>query len=185
VKGVEAPFQLLVSVFAMILVVAIAFRVLNIVSNERCDQRWEQSLSALSSAISSAAMAEPPTTEVVNLQLKCGDDFKHEIFVDQAEKSRCARLCGEYVSTCYILVHNVYNRHNELIAQQFSCIRHLSPYLYALLKSGKGNCGSDYTDFFNGSGGTADLNAWLDPKPVLTVYVFRNSDSIPVCIGKG
>lgn len=196
-RGVEAPFQLLVSVFTMVLVVAIAFHVLNTVSTQRCNQMWDQSVTALANAISRTAMSEPPTTDVVTLRLRCGDAVGHMFYVISEEKSRCAKVCGEYTPQCYILVHQAYNRKNEIISTNMSCIKNFSPYLYGLLVAGKDSCGyyGGYGSFFNGDspptseewrGSGADLNGFVTPSPVsMPVYVFRDKDKIVVCRKRG
>jgi len=190
VRGVEAPFQLLISVFTMILVVAIAFHVLNTVSSQRCDQMWDQSVSSLANAISRAAMSEPPTTDVVTLQLRCGDAVAHEFYVMEQEKSQCAQICGEYAAQCYVLVHQAFDRKNEVISTNLHCLRGFSPYLYSLLKGGTQGCPQGYVPFFNGTiiaanqtaAASAAVIGTVSPSPVsLPVYIFRDEDGIRVC----
>ncbi len=177
-RGVEAVFQLLISVFTMALVVAIAFRVLGQTSSKHCEQVWDQDLSNLAAAISRAAISEPPTVSVVNLTLRCGESREHTFQIKEEEKALCARDCGEYMPSCYVIVHSVTDRTGNTIYSGSACIRSLSPYTYSLISSN--GCPSDQNPFFS----NPNLSTTIKGKLRLTLYIYRNSDSIAICEGK-
>lgn len=177
-KGVEAPFQLLISVFTMILVVAIAFHVLNSVSKERCVQQWDQGIADLATTIVRVAMSEPPTTASTELRFKCGDSAKHKIEIMAESGARCSKICGEIADSCYVLLHTVYNNRGDVIYSKPTCLRNMSPYLYYLVQSGVGSCPSGYTSFFS-SGAT--IAAEQRSVGAVTVYVFRDSGKVEIC----
>jgi len=176
VRGVEAPFQLLISVFTMALVVAIAFHVLNTVSKERCAQQWDQGMSSLASTILQVAMSEYPSTASVELRLKCGDSAKHLIGIQERSGHICSRICGEVSDTCYVLLHTVKNTRDTVIYSKPQCIKNMSPYLYYIVRQGVGKCPSGFEPLF-----PSDLNVTLRSVGILPVRIFREQDSVQIC----
>ncbi|HID09230.1 TPA: hypothetical protein EYP13_03295 [Candidatus Micrarchaeota archaeon] len=178
-RGGEAPFQLLVSVFTMALVVAIAFHVLGTVSKERCAQQWDQGMAALASTIVRVGRSDYPTRGSVELRLKCGDSASHILEIREEKGPRCSRLCGEVSDTCYVLLHTVLNPRKEVVYSKPVCIRKMSPYLYYLVRQGVSGCPQGSPLF------TKDLNAELPSVAVLPVYVFRERDRVQICTKQG
>lgn len=179
-RGVEAPFQLLVSVFTMVLVVAIAFHVLSTVSKERCAQQWDHSFSSLASTIVRVSMSDYPTVASTELHLKCGGSARHFVELREESGPLCSRVCGEFSDVCYVLVHTVKDVKGEVIYSRPICVRNLSPYLYYLVRQGAGSCPPGYSPLFS-----YDLNAELRSTGILQVYVFRERDSVQVCKKSG
>lgn len=175
-RGVEAPFQLLISVFTMVLVVAIAFHVLGTVSRERCAQQWDDGFSNLAVSIVRIGGSEYPSRDSLELGLKCGDSADHVIEIREETGALCSRICGELSDTCYILIHVVRDVRGRVIHSQPTCIKDLSPLGYSYLKRGVGSCPQGFQPLFS-----EDLNATLRSTGLLSLYLFRGENDIQIC----
>lgn len=178
-RAVEAPFQLLVSVFTMVMVVSIAFYVLKMVGSENCAKRWTQSTEDLASAIVRVGMSEPPTTSSARLVIHCGNSGKHEYQFVQLSGGDCTRVCGEVSDTCYGIQHQIYDVRGELLRTDRICLRGMSPYMYFLLQSGHSDCPAGYDPFITD---TVNMVAGVEGGTVLPVFVFRTSNGIALCV---
>jgi len=178
-RGVEAPFQLLVSVFTMILVVAIAFHVLRSVSTEHCEEQWRQSTADLAQAIVRAAMSEPPTTSSARLVLHCGSSGKHVFTFQELTGARCTHICQEVSDKCYVIYHQIYDVRGEPLYQAYTCLRNMSPYSYYLLRNGINSCPTGYSPLITDP---TDMSFEFDGGVSKTVFVFRTVDGVALCL---
>ena len=94
-KGVEAPFQLMVSVIALLMVLALAYMVLSNAMKEDCGAKWQNELRAFASSLATAVQGSAPTKLAFRYDFRCGSATEYNLYIDQTTNAtRCLRICG-------------------------------------------------------------------------------------------
>ncbi len=193
-KGVEAPFQLLIAVFTMVMVATLAYFVLQHVQTQHCEDQWIKDVGMLALKIQNVAGAGPGTKEYTRIHLRCGDAGEHVFWIvfktgkDSGDAVVCRHVCSHDPPCAYIL-HVVYSvrKPNEKIYAHPTCLE-VSPYdLYKLMQSG--NCGDpDYSNvgYYMGQGDPGRSGGWrVSGRPYVDLMVYRpNETDIRVCARK-
>ena len=200
-RGVEAPFQLLVSVITMVLVIAIAYQVLMHGVQQRCSEQWQRSLNGLALALSEVANSGQFTSKAVKLELACGGADSVKIYLQQRQGAYCLRACGEAMDQCYILTlvaQKTQGGRTVNVGVVNQCIKGFSNAAYWMLSSSKGSCppmstsGITLEPFFTGSTGSdhkdpgvygEGVYGEISPvPPTVVLYIYRGGpQKINVC----
>ena len=132
-RGVEAPFQLVVSVIAMLMVLVLAYTVLANATREDCNRKWEIELGKLSSALSTVIHGSAPTKVSDTFDFRCGDATRYTLYLHTEKGLSCLRICGsEESGGCAFLelkAERVKGSEVEVIGDVFSCIEGASAYI--------------------------------------------------------
>ncbi len=132
-KGVEAPFQLVVSVIAMLMVLVLAYTVLANATKEDCNRKWEIELGKFSSALSTAIHGSAPTKVSNTFDFRCGNATRYTLYLRTASSSTCLRVCGSSEgSGCAFFelrAEEVRGSESEVVGDVFSCVEGASKYL--------------------------------------------------------
>ncbi len=144
-RGVEAPFQLLIAVFTMAMVMSLAYFVLQRVQSEHCEDMWLKDMQGLALKIQSVAGAGAGTKATQRLTLRCGSSGQHVIRLRLETESAalCRAICGSD-PPCVYLQHTVYStkKPNEVLYSRRVCVE-IGPYTYYKIAQG-GECPEDY-----------------------------------------
>ncbi len=145
-RGVEAPFQLLVSVVGMLMVIALAYTVLSHANTQNCSRKWQAQLDNISSALSTVVEGSPPTQMIVRYDFRCGRGSKYYLRLNQYSSSTsCLRICGSSgTNGCYVLELNVIGRTKDgmgTIDVERACVQGAGSYL----NLSNNGCSSDET----------------------------------------
>ena len=132
-RGVEAPFQLVVSVIAMLMVLLLAYTVLSNATKEDCNRKWEIELGRLSSALSTVIHGSAPTKVSNTFDFRCGDATRFTLYLHTEKGLPCLRICGsEEEGGCTFFelrAERVKGSESEVIGDVFSCVEGASSYL--------------------------------------------------------
>lgn len=194
-RGVEAPFQLLVSVITMVLVIAIAYQVLMHGVQQRCSEQWQRGLNGLALALSEVANSGQFTSKAVKLELACGGADSVKIYLQERKGAYCLRACGEAMDQCYILTlvaQKNQGGHTVNVGVVNQCVKGFSNAAYWMLSSSKSSCppistsGITLEPFFTGSGGlggSTGVYGKISPvPPTVVLYLYRGGpQEIDVC----
>ena len=194
-RGVEAPFQLLVSVITMVLVIAIAYEVLMHGVQQRCSEQWQRSLNSLALALSEVANSGTFTSKAVKMELACGGADEVRIYLQQRKGAYCLRACGEAMDQCYILTLVATKQQgaktvNVGVVNQ--CVKGFSNAAFWMLQSSRNSCpqsstpGLSLEPFFQNSGGlggSEGISGDIKPvPPTVVLYIYRGGpQEIDVC----
>lgn len=190
-RGVEAPFQLLIAVFTMVMVVTLAYFVLQKVQSQHCEDQWTKDVGMLALKIQSVAGGGPGTKEHTRIHLRCGDAGEHAFWIvaktggEKGDTVVCRHVCSHDPPCAYIL-HVVYSakKKGELIYSRPTCLE-ISPYdLYKLMH--EGDCGhSDYENVgcLMGRGDPGRSGGWrVSGKAFIDLMIYRpNEMDIRLC----
>ncbi len=178
-RGVEAPFQLMVSVFAMMLIMIIAFQVWQQAQEKKCDDMWREQLRDFALALKHVASGAPPTQESVRLSLSCKGGEEHNIVLMESDNPNlCMQVCNVAADRCYLLKDVVTAKRagKEVIESVIVVCADISPVTYARL--GGGTC---YGAYPNQVG--RDLKEGLSLRgPMASFLIKHTEDGIAVCM---
>lgn len=185
-RGVEAPFQLLVAVFTMVMVATLAYFVLQRVQSEHCEDQWIKDVGVLALKIQSVAGGGPGTKEYARIRTRCGDAGEHVFWVvaktgsERGDTAICRYVCSHDPPCTYIL-HVVFSarRRGEIVYSRPTCLE-ISPYdLYKLTHPGE--CESpDYENVgrFMGQGDPGRSGGWrVGGRPFVDLMIYRPSET--------
>ncbi len=180
-RGVEAPFQLLIAVFTMAMVMSLAYFVLQRVQTEHCEDMWLKDMQGLALKIQSVAGAGAGTKATQRLTLRCGSSGKHVIRLRLETKSNalCRAVCGSD-PPCVYIQHTVYSakKPDEVIYSRRVCVE-ISPYTYYKLGSQDADCPEGYT--LEGNAMESE-DGWSPTGPRVDLLVWRpTSTDIAIC----
>ncbi len=146
-RGVEAPFQLVVSVVAMVMVLALAYMVLQNAQVENCQQKWDVETSKIASAFSTVINGSAPTKFSVKFDFRCGESAEYELrFVRENDERKCLRVCGAVgPKGCAMVELRVTSvRTGGTLGVSVKCVEGASSYVPT--KDGACDDGEDVTD---------------------------------------
>lgn len=137
-KGVELPFQLLVSVAAMLVLFVLVSQVIEHSRQEQCDLKWDAALDDIASLISQVYHAAAPTKQTVRYDLRCGSPKKFSIkLIAQGDQKICGRVCGVITYRgCAYLEINVYDVRGHLVSRRYKCVEGATEDIFV----GEGTC---------------------------------------------
>ncbi len=179
-RGVEAPFQLMVSVFAMVLIMIIAYQVLQNAQQKRCGDMWREQLRDVALVIKHVSAAAPPTQESTTFRAACAGGERHTIKLEvKKDPNFCMIICNSAVDQCYILrdaVKRTVGGKEQLVASIAVCAD-ISPVAYYELGK-RGSCPAGAEEVgkeLKGDGIVLD-------KFQYTFLIRRTEDGVAVCV---
>ena len=130
-RGVEAPFQLVVSVIAMLMVLLLAYSVLSNAQKEDCGRKWEIELSKFSSALSTVIHGSAPTKVTGSFDFRCGEAEEYTLELKSTDDAQlCLRICGSAEGGGCTFFHlRTLSRKGEVLGEVFSCVEGASDYV--------------------------------------------------------
>ncbi len=148
-KGVEAPFQLLVSVVAMVMVLGLAYMVLQNATREDCNNKWEIQLRNIATALSTVIQGSAPTRMNISFDFRCGEATQYHLaLVKETNPDICIRVCHQSGASggCGILKLSVKDARGRNVSRVLSCVEGMAGYVNFGLS---GSCGSGGTNITN------------------------------------
>ena len=137
-RGVEAVFQLLIGVITAILIVSVAYRVLESVQANRCKEEWQNSAFQLADALADAARSSG-ASNFVQLMGTCGgaDRVVYQLRTYNKDPHLCNRICHKPVSVCYAVSYIPYTTYKGKTVQMGGGLycADISPYTYFQLQA--------------------------------------------------
>ncbi len=138
-RGVEAPFQLVVSVVTILFVLYLSYMVISNAIREDCSKKIDIQLRNIATTVSTAVYSSPPTKLMERFDFRCGG-MVGDYYVSvkgSSNETECLRVCGySYSGQCVYLILEV-RRGEEVLNRSYACIEGAVPSHNITINGGK------------------------------------------------